>query len=123
MWDDRCKVLHGRTLEEKKKIKRDKILKRARSCFQQQDRVLVQDGHIFNGGWERLEARGTLYLEKWVESYVVAASQKVQLEIQREKRGGIGVGINLLDHPVSHTAHTIRQSLANHNQATYGPDG
>ena len=96
---------------------------KARSCFNQQERVLEQDGHMFNGGWECLEARGTLYLEKWVESYAVAASQKVQLESQMEKRGGIGVVVNLLDHPVSQTAQTIRQSLAIHNQATYGPDG
>ena len=49
MWDDRCKVLHGRTVEEKKKIKQEKILGKARSCFNQQERVLEQDGHMFNG--------------------------------------------------------------------------
>ena len=26
MWDDRCKVLHGRTEDEQRKIKKDKVL-------------------------------------------------------------------------------------------------
>ena len=57
--------------------------------------MLEQDDHMFDGGWECLENRGTLYLEKWVESYGVAASQKVQLERQLKKQGGIGAVINL----------------------------
>ena len=62
-------------------------------------------------------------MEKWVESYEVIASQKVQLERQLEKQGGIGAVINQSDHPVSITANTNRQSLATNIQATYGPDG
>ena len=95
MWDDRCKVLHGRTVEEKNKIKREKILGQARHCFSQQERVLEQDGHMFNGGWECLEQRETQYLEKWVESYKVAASQKAQLERQLQTQGEIGAVKNL----------------------------
>ena len=64
MWDDRCKVLHGRTVDEKRKIKKEKILGKARQCFDQQDRVMEQDMHMFDGGWESLENRGALYLEK-----------------------------------------------------------
>ena len=37
------------------------------------------------GGWESLENRGALYLKKWVASYEVATSQKVQLERQLER--------------------------------------
>ena len=69
------------------------------------------------------EKEGGIVFGEWVASYKMAASQKVQLESQMEKRGGIGVVVNLLDHPVSQTAQTIRQSLAIHNQATYVPDG
>ena len=123
MWDDRCKVLHGRTEEEKETIKREKILSTARKCFHQQDRVLEQDAYMFQGGWDSLETRKTLYLEKWVESYAVAASQKVQLERQREEQEDIGAVPNSSGHPASHTAQTNRQSLATNIQATYGPDG
>ena len=40
MWDDRCKVLHGRAVDEKRRIKRKKILGKTRQCFHQQDRVM-----------------------------------------------------------------------------------
>ena len=33
MWNDRCKVLHGKTTDEKNKIKWDKTLSKARKCF------------------------------------------------------------------------------------------
>ena len=122
MWDDRCKVLHGRTVDEKRKIKKEKILGKARQCFDQQDRVMEQDMYMFDGGWESLETRGALYLEKWVASYEVAASQKIQLEKQMERQRGRGVVINTSDHPTSE-ATSYGQFRATNNQATYGPDG
>ena len=76
MWDDRCKVLHGRTVDENRQIKRGNIFGKARRCFQQHDNVLEQDIHIFAGGLVILESRGALYLEKLVASFEVAASQK-----------------------------------------------
>ena len=123
MWDDRCKVLHGRTVDEKRKIKKEKILGKARQCFDQQDRVMEQDMYMFDGGWESLETRGALYLEKWVASYEVAASQKIQLERQLERQRGKGVVITTSDHPASRAATSYGQSRATNNQATYGPDG
>ena len=78
---------------------------------------------MFAGGTEGLESRETLYLEKWVVSYKVAASQKTQLERQLERQGGLGAGIAHSDHPVSITASTHGQSIETINQATYGPDG
>ena len=68
MWDNRCNVLHRRTEDEKRKIKRDKILGKAQQCYNQQDIVLEHDIHMFAGELENLENRGTLYLEKWVAS-------------------------------------------------------
>ena len=35
MWDDRCKVLHGRKVDEKREIKWEKILRKTRQCFHQ----------------------------------------------------------------------------------------
>ena len=49
MWDDRCKVLHGKTVDKKRKIKRDKIFGKARRCFQQQEAVMEHDMHLFTG--------------------------------------------------------------------------
>ena len=123
MWDNRCNVLHGRTEDEKRKIKQDKILGKAQQCYNQQDRVLEHDIHVFTGEMETLENSGTLYLEKWIASYKVAASQKTQLERQLERQGGLGAGIVHSDHPVSITASTHGQSMETINQATYGPDG
>ena len=53
MWDDRCKVMYGMTEEENKKIKRDRILLKARRCFQAPEGVMEGDQHLFVG---RLEA-------------------------------------------------------------------
>ena len=63
MWDDRYKVLHGRTVDEKRKIKREKILDKAHQCFNRQDRMMEQDRYLFDWGLESLENRGVLYLE------------------------------------------------------------
>ena len=48
IWDDRCKVNHGRTEYEQRRIKMDGVLIKVRRCFEKQDRVMGEYTHLID---------------------------------------------------------------------------
>ena len=66
LWKDRCDTLHGATLVERQRMKRDKIMDRLKLCYIQRDTIPECYRYIFRDAYETIGKKSTQYLVKWL---------------------------------------------------------
>ena len=64
MWNDRCDTLHGATLEERQRMKREKLLDKLQKCYDQRDTIPIYYRYIFRDPYEKIGTKSTQYLVK-----------------------------------------------------------
>ena len=82
LWKDRCGIMYGVTMEEKRKILKLKIVKQVNNNYKNKDKVSTDSYHLFDEPVGILCMKKTQYLAKWLATYRLSARMK--------KRGGRG---------------------------------
>ena len=64
LWNDWCDTLHGANLAERQRMKRDKILDKLQTCYDQRDTIPECYRYIFWDSYETIGIKSTQYLVK-----------------------------------------------------------
>jgi hypothetical protein len=80
LWNDRCDCMHGATDEEKKKIMKDRAVKRVVKMYEERGNIKEEFEYMFQEDIADICKRSTQYLDKWASS--------CRLAINNGKGGG-----------------------------------
>ena len=86
LWKDRCDTLHGATLVERQRMKRDKIMDRLKLCYIQRDTIPECYRYIFRDAYETIGKKSTQYLVKWVSTFMLLQKQGGHVEGRSQRR-------------------------------------
>ena len=68
MWNTRCNALHGADAAEVKMKKKEKLSKRVKQCYDDEDTVDPQFQHLYSETYKEMCKRTGQYLGKWLET-------------------------------------------------------
>ena len=80
LWNDRCDCMHGATVEENKKILKDKAVTRVMKMYEEKGNIQEGFEYMFQESIIDLSKRSTQYLNKWASS--------CRLAMKKGKGGG-----------------------------------
>ena len=80
LWNDWCDTLHGATLEERQRMKREKLLDKLQKCYDQRDTILNCCRYIFRDPYETIRTKFTQYLVEWISTFRLLQKQGGQVE-------------------------------------------